>query len=36
MNKKCDLCGKAVHSNILFKAGYICKDCISYLKQLAM
>lgn len=31
-NKNCSLCGNIYH-NVIFKGGYICEDCITYIKE---
>lgn len=28
----CSLCGN-IHHNITFKCGYVCEDCIDYIKE---
>ena len=32
MNKNCTLCGN-IYYNTVFKGGYVCEDCIAYIKQ---
>lgn len=29
----CSLCGKRYH-NIAFKSGYVCEECVGYIKKL--
>lgn len=29
---RCSLCGN-IHNNITFKCGYVCEDCIDYIKE---
>ena len=36
MKKRCSLCGRDLYENTPFKAGYICEDCILYMKSSAM
>lgn len=32
MRHRCSLCGN-IHNNITFKGGYVCEDCIEYIKS---
>mgnify|MGYP000460586000 FL=1 len=32
MRHRCSLCGN-IHNNITFKCGYVCEDCIEYIKR---
>jgi len=33
MKKTCFLCGNIYYHNIPFKSGYVCEECIRYLKS---
>ncbi len=33
MKKNCSLCGNIYH-NTVFKGGYVCEDCIKFVKHI--
>ena len=33
MEKNCSLCGNIYH-NTVFKGGYVCEDCLSFIKSI--
>ena len=33
MQKNCSLCGNIYH-NTTFRGGYVCEDCVNYIKSL--
>ena len=35
MIKNCSICGNLYH-NITFRGGYICEDCVNYIKKVSL
>lgn len=33
MQKTCSLCGGSYYNTFAFKGGYVCEDCLKYLKS---
>ena len=36
MRSKCNICGKTIYAGISFKNGYICEDCVYFIKAQAL